>query len=273
MTPSGARLIVTSVAACCAFIVLTLPRATAPRPPLLLPTDAERELPDTLATEARQADEAAALAGPAFERLSRLEAEQGRSEVGPGEPPGVAGERALGLQRLLTVLEREHPGATVALRAHSMTRLWPALRGDLDPAEEQEVLGSFPRMLERYGAARDGRRLAPRSVVHAMYKARWNVLHGLPQDAGFSPAEERAFWGWAAAHVESASADGMDPLRFEAIRRYAAAEGPAARELLAFGAYEAREYAHAARLYQDLFEETGHLRYRNHARASLLLAQ
>ena len=51
MTPSGARLIVTSVAACCAFIVLTLPRATAPRPPLLLPTDAERELPDTLATE------------------------------------------------------------------------------------------------------------------------------------------------------------------------------------------------------------------------------
>lgn len=269
LTPSGARLIVTTVAACCAFVVLALPRPVPPEPPVIFPADAERELPETLAREREQARGAQGLAGQAFERLRRLEAEQGRAEVGPGEPHAVSQERHLGLLRLLALVEREHEGATVSLRAEALVALWPALRGELEPQAEQEALGSFPRMLERYGAARDGRRLAPKSVVHAMFKARWNVLHGLGQTDGFTPAEARAFWGWAAAN---APAD-AHALRLEAIRGYAEARGPATRELVAYGAYHAEEYARAARLYDELFEETGFLRHRNHGRAALLASE
>lgn len=269
LTASGARLIVTTVAASCAFVILTLPRAVPPQPPVVFPADAERELTTTLTREATLAESVRGLSGPAFERLRRLEAEQGRAEVGPGEPAGVAEERRLGLTRLLTLVEREHEGATAALRAEALVRLWPALRGELEPAAEQEALGSFPRILERYGAARDGRRLAPKSVVHAMFKARWNVLHGLDQADGFTPAEARAFWGWAAANTPPEA----HALRLEAIRGYADADGPATRELVAYGAYQAEEYARAARLYDELFEETGALRHRNHARAALLASE
>ena len=257
------------MAASCAFILLALPRAVPPRAPVLVPLDAERALPGTLERERELARAVSGYEGVAFERLRQLEAEQGASEVGPGEPPGVAAERALGLQRLLQVVEREHEGAIVALRAEALVRLWPALRGDPEPAAEREVLGSFPRILERYGAARDGRRIAPKSVVHAMFKARWNVLHGLEQDDGFTADESRAFWGWAAANAPAGSVD----VRLEAIRGYAAADGPAARELVAYGAYQEGQFAQAARLYQELFEESGFLRYRNHARAALILAE
>jgi hypothetical protein len=269
LTASGARLIVTTVAASCAFVILALPRAVAPQPPVIFPADAERELVTTLTREAELAEGVRQLGGPAFERLRRLEAEQGRAEVGPGEAAGVAEERHLGLQRLLTLVEREHEGATVALRADAMVRLWPALRGELEPTAEEEALGSFPRILERYGAARDGRRLAPKSVVHAMFKARWNILHGLDQADGFTPAEARAFWGWAAANTPAEA----HALRLEAIRGYADADGPATRELVAYGAYEAEEYARAARLYDELYEETGFLRHRNHARAAMLASE
>jgi hypothetical protein len=260
---------VTTVAASCAFVLLAMPRAVPPRPPLVFPADAEQQLAGTLAEEAELARAVEGYSGPAFERLARLEAEQGRSEVGPGEPPGVASERALGLRRLVSLVEQQHEGATQALRAAALVKLWPALRGELEPTQEQEVLGSFPRILERYGAARDGRRLAPKSVVHAMFKVRWNVLHGLEQGDGLSPAEARAFWGWAAAHGPA----GDQALRLQAIRGYAAAEGPATRELVAYGAYAEGSYARAARLYQELFEQTGSLRQRNHARAALILSQ
>lgn len=269
LTPSGARLIVTTVAASCAFILLALPRGVPPRAPVILPLQAERELPATLERERELARAVSGYPGVAFERLRQLEAEQGASEVGPGEPPGVAAERALGLERLLQVVEREHEGAIVALRAEALVGLWPALRGDLEPAAEQQALGSFPRILERYGAARDGRRIAPKSVVHAMFKARWNVLHGLAQDDGFSAAESRAFWGWAAANAPA----GSEEVRLEAIRAYSAAGGPSARELVAYGAYQEGAFARAARLYQELFEESGFLRHRNHARAALILAE
>lgn len=269
LTASGARLIVTTVAASCAFVILALPRAVPPQPPVMFPTDAERELPATQAQESELAEGTRDLTGPVLERLRRLEAEQGRAEVGPGELPGVAEERRLGLMHLLRAVEREHPGATQALRAEALVQLWPALRGELEPTAEQEALGSFPRMLERYGAARDGRRLAPKSVVHAMFKARWNVLHGLEQVDDFTPAEARAFWGWAAAHAPVEAQE----VRLEAVRGYAAADGPATRELVAYGAYQAHEYARAARLYDELFEETGFLRHRNHGRAALLASE
>ena len=42
---------------------------------------------------------------------------------------------------------------------------------------------------------------------------------------------------------------------------------------MAYGAYQAEEYARAARLYDELFEETGALRHRNHARAALLASE
>jgi len=257
------------VAASCAFVVLGLPRAVPPAPPVIFPADAEHELVITLAREREQARAATGLTGRALERLRLLESEQGRAEVGVGEPPGVEEERHLGLMRLLVLVEREHEGAIIALRAEALVALWPALRGELEATAEQEVLGSFPRILERYGAARDGRRLAPKSVVHAMFKARWNVQHGLDQTDGFTPAEVRAFWGWAAAN---APAD-AHALRLEAIRGYAEADGPATRELLAYGAYQAEEYARAARLYDELCEDTGFLRYRNHGRAALLASE
>lgn len=269
MTPSGAKLIVATVAACCAFVVLSLPRAVPPQAPVFFPTDAERALPDTLQRERAAAAAVTGYSGAAFERLQRLEREQGLSEVGPGEAPGVAEERALGLRRLLSVVDQQHDGAVEALRAHALQQLWPALRGDLEEVEEQAVLGSFPRILERYGAARDGRRIAPKSVVHAMFKARWNTLHGLEQDDGFSPEQARAFWGWAACNAPAIAAS----VRLEAIRRYARAGGPLARELVAFAAYQEGEYARAARLYDELFEESRFLRHRNHARAALILAQ
>ncbi len=270
LTSSGARLIVTTVAAGCATVLLCLPQAVAPRsPPALWPEAAEAELAQTLLAEERIAAAAESYEGRALERLRALQAEQGRAEVGPGEAAAAAHERALGLQRLLSLVAQENEGAVEALRAQALVQLWPALRGDLDADAEQVALGSFPRMLERYGAARDGRRLAPKSVVHAMFKARWNVMHGLEQTDGFSDAEAQAFWGWAALHAPNASED----FRYTAIQGYARAHGPATRELLAYAAYQERSYARAASLYADLFEETGKLRFRNHARAALLMAQ
>ena len=264
-TPGGARLIVAAVAAACGTVILCLPAGVPPQhPPPIWPDAAEAALPAALAADVELARAAESYEGRAVGRLRRLYAEQGLAEVGGGEDPNATHERSLGSSRLLALVEAEHAAAARALRAEALVELWPALRGELGLEREREILGSFARILERYGAAVDGRRVAPRSVLRVMYAARWNVIHGLERTEGFTDAEAQAYWGWAALHAPVEGPRGA-AVREEAMREYAACGGPDADALRAYVAYGERAFAQASALYQRLFESTGALRYRNHA--------
>ena len=274
LTPSGSRLIVAAFAASCATIIVCLPAALPPAlAPPIWPDAAEAALAADIEEDARQAAIAETLDGRGVARLRRLYREQGQAEVTVGERPEVARERGLGLTRLLNIAERDREGATAALRGAALHQLWPALRGDLEPDDERALLGAFPRMLERYGAARDGRRLAPRSVVRAMFKARWNVVHGREPTDGFQSHEAEAYWGWAALHAPAASEQTQSvDVRGLAMAAYVQAGGPHARELQAYATYRSGAFARSAGIYGALFDETGHQRFRNHARAALLMS-
>lgn len=267
LTPSGGRLLVTVVGAACAIVVLTIPQASLPAEMPALEVDG-----DAFEAALRRDTELAAspIEGPLAERLRSLLDEQGRAEAGRPEPVEAEEERRLALRRLRALIEREGEveERRASLRASAAVRLWPALRGQLEHDAEQAVLGSFPRMLARYAAARDGRVVAPYLVVHAMYKARFNFLVGVDPTDGFTQSEKHAYWGW----VATSAPDAPESLIRQAVREYAAAGGRGARELQAIAAARDGRPAIASRMFSRLYDETGLLRYRNYSRGTLYLA-
>ena len=158
LTPSGSRLIVAAFAASCATIIVLHPRGD-PSGPLRRPSGRRRRRRPSRRISKRMRGRPPSRR-PSRGRGSRASggsiASKDSRRSARGERPEVGRERWLGLTRLLNILEREHEGATDALRGAALSDLWPALRGDLEPEEERALLGGFPRMLERYGAARDG---------------------------------------------------------------------------------------------------------------------
>lgn len=253
LTPSGARLILGATAAGCAAVLLAIPQAVIPYegPGLRLDRNAVAAVVDSEAS--REAPR-----GEHVERLLELYAEQGRVETTPGESRQAFTAREVAIREAIAHLDDDEVDA---LRAAAMQKLEPALGNELSDEEEAEVLGSFPRMLERYDAAEEGYLIAPMFVVRTLFKGRWNGIHRRELTEGFSDVELQAYWGWLGLHAESA------PLarRLEGIARYARAGGGHADEARAFLAFLNEQEARASAEYAAIYEKRGDLRARNHA--------
>lgn len=198
--------------------------------------------------------------------LERLLAAQGRAEVGPGESAEAFQERQAALSEAADRVRRTHGhDALPALRARDTGRLEAALAGALEAETRDALLGSFPRMLERYGLVVGGERIAPFFVTRTLFKARWNALVHLPPTDGFARSELRAYWGWLALHSSGADV----ALREAALDRYAAAGGERVNEARAVLAHRAGHPSEAARWLDRAVSRHGGLRLRNHALALL----
>lgn len=267
LTSSGARLIVAVTAAGCAGLLLTLPRAVVPTgpPELVFPPSALH------AVEERDQELAAnAPTDDASDRLRALIREQGRAEVAEGESEeSFAARREAVASVAAEVAEAGGVDAIAALRAEAVLGLDGALGGRLAREEEEEVLGSFPRMLDRYGAQADGVQVAPPLVIRSLFAARWNAIAGRALTEGFSDAELAAYWGWLALGPNDAPAQ----MRADALAAYALAGGPSAAEARAWDAFARGDMVQAAALYRRASEATGDLRLRNHALAAQALVE
>jgi hypothetical protein len=257
-TPSGTRLVVTVVAGACAALLLVMPRPIPTRelPPLVLTGPAVDEV---LARDAA----AVAPSGELADRVRRSVEAQGRAEVGEGEPAEVYEARLRDLRAAATELVRtEGEDALDALRAEATSELTRALAGELPREREEAVLGSFPRMLERYGATRDGVVVAPRFVVRVLFAARFDAIVRGDPTARLSPVERRAYWGWLALAERPVPA----ALRERALAEYARAGGWGSAEATAIAANEAGRTSDAAQRFGEL-AASGNLRWRNAALA------
>lgn len=260
-------MIVAVSAAGCAGLLLTLPQAVVPTgpPELVFPPgalDSVEERDRELAASVR--------AGDASDRLRALVREQGRAEVAEGESEEAFAARREAVAAVVQeIVESEGVEAIAALRAEAVLGLDDALDGRLDREEEEAALGSFPRMLDRYGAHAEGVQVAPPLVVRALFAARWNAIAGRELTEGFSDEELAAYWGWLALGAE----DAPPQMRAEALAAYARAGGPNASEAQAWEAFARGDMVQAAALYRRASESTGDLRLRNHALAAQALVE
>ncbi|MBX3251594.1 MAG: hypothetical protein KF901_30725 [Myxococcales bacterium] len=257
LTPSGARLMITITVGACAALLLVVPRPVPARelPPLAL---------DPAAIDAAlEAEAARAALAPRDEVATRLReqiAARNRAEVGPGEAPEARADRDRALEEAAgAFLERHGEEGLRAVRAEALERLEPALAGALSTEDEEALLGSFPRMLERYGAATEGRVTAPPIVVRALFAARFDAMLGREPAASLSDVERQAYWGFVALGSHAVPAE----LRGRALREYASANGPGAQEALALAALEAGRELETMSTIEALVAETGDLRLRN----------
>lgn len=238
------------------------PARPAEMPALVLPAPevaAAIAAQDALAAEAVDSEEET--------QRRRLYLAQGLAEVRMDDSPEQYEARASGLTQLARMIAARDPHELAAARARDVTRMLPALRaeGDLDATERAQELGVFPRMLERYGAIVDGRRIAPELVVRTNFLARWNGIHGLVLTDGMGPVELRAYYGWLALEGGEAPVG----MRREAVEAYAAVGGTRVWEARGMLAYEAGEMAEAHAAFAQAADLTGSLRLRNHALAAL----
>lgn len=262
MTPSGMRLGLLVFLAVGAGVAWTFPRPVFPRslPVLVVPDvdDAARAEDERLADSVPDAPDVA--------ELRALFLEQGRAEVGEGETAETFQARGQTLlQKARSVRSAHGTEALHALRAEAMQALAPAMAGELEQDEEEARLGSFPRMLERYGVTVGGEVRAPKRVVRALYLARWNAIHRLELTDGMAREDEQAYWGWLALHAEDA------PLarREEAARRFLAAGGHAANEAVGIYALRRGRPTEASERFARAHEMTGSFRVRNHGLAAM----
>ena len=242
-------------------VATAVPRAVAPAALPLFEVDLAQ------ADEAVRADEAAAAGAPQSDVAARLKLvyeQQGRAEV-LGDSETSAQGREASLRALVAELRAAGGDRAVgALRARAMRELGPALDGRLPPDQRDAVLGSFPRMLERYGLTRAGRVVAPRFVVRTLFKARWNAVHRLAPTDGFGQAELRAYHGWLALRADAAPI----AARIEAATAYGRAGGERADEARGVLLFRAGHAEQAADAFVKAYERSGSLRLRNHGLAA-----
>ena len=273
LSASGARLILTSTAASCAALLLWLPRPVEPTelPALHLEP---RAIGQVLQREGR----AQMPQGPSADQVVALFRAQGEGET-EGDTPEALQLRQRRVRESLTRLREEHgPDALAATRAAMTHPIDKILRGDTPEADDNALLGSFPRVLRRYNAAVEGRISAPMFVVRTLYKARWNAIFQLSPTDGFEDVEKQAYWGWLALHARDQSAACPEcradiALRREALRNFARAGGAAAEEAAAVFAFRNGRPDEASQIFARLHERTGALRFRNHALAALAAMQ
>lgn len=257
-TASGTRLVLTVGAGACAALLLVIPRAVVPRelPPLVL-------TPSALAEVTARDGTLRAPTGELADRVRRGVEAQGRAEVSEGEPVAAYDARLRDLREAAAELARtEGDEAIDALRAEALAELPAALAGELPREREEARLGSFPRMLERYGATRDGRVVAPEPVVRALFAARFDAIVWGDPVARLSEVERQAYWGWLAFSPQPVP----NELRERALRGHARAGGWGSREALALHARDDGRTSEAERRLGELAAD-GNLRLRNAALA------
>lgn len=258
MTPSGGRLIVTATAAACAYVVVALPRAIEPRePPWFLES-----------APAAAAEPAPIPPDPMLDRLIELILARGAFEAGGSEPPSATRERADRTRMLAASVERNLGAEPLEAVARDLVRrIEAAIVGDADA--DPALLGDFERQLARYGAVREGRRVAPRVVVRALAAARVAALLQMEPTRFMSDGEAEAYFAWAALHAGS----DREELRELGLGGWRAHDAVRADEARAYHAYVSRRHDEAARLYQRVHEATGELAARNHSLAALVRAE
>lgn len=246
------------VSLACAALLFWIPRAVAP---VELPS---LQLSAAEVDAALKADAQAArttLASPRVATLERLMLEQGRSEQAGSEEVGPYDARRAALVREYAALAAE-VGAqrALALRARAAERLEAALDMKLPTADARAVIGAMNSMLARDAVSVDGYLVAPRFLVRTLYKARWNLLHGLAVDHQFARVEKQAFHGWEALNVERL------PLarRVEGLRAYEQASGQHVAEAWGVLSFRAGELQQAAQMLELAYREHPSLRLRNY---------
>ena len=222
------------------------------------------ELSPSEVARAIAADEAAAKKAPhtpAAETLRALLAHQGEMELVGAEKFETYSKRrealAKGYAALASVLGES---SALGLRAEAMNELDRALDLQLPLARAKIVVGSLGQMLEREGASNDGQLTAPRFVARTLFKARWNLLHGLRPAHRFERIEQQAYFGWEALHAERLPI----PQRVEALGGYAKAGGQRVQEALGVLLYQHQEYQQAAIALHNAYKSDPSLRLRNY---------
>jgi hypothetical protein len=254
--PIAALLLLTLTTAC-AGLLLAQPRSVPPfeLPSLVLPEDAVRAAIAKDAQDARKAPSTAA--ARAFETLLD---EQGQVEAHGSEgSESYASRRAALVQSYKTLAGEAGEAAALRLRAKGVQRLEDALELRIDTTRARAVIGALNSVLERENASRDGYLVAPRFVIRTLYKARWNLLAGLPPDHAFERIERRAFYGWQALHSESVPTE----KRVAALHEYGLAGGDHVEEALGILLFRLGDYAQSARALETAYRKQGSIRLRN----------
>ena len=264
VTPAGAKLIVGTFAAGCVYFLAALPRPVLPREAPALRLDAAAAAAVRSADAQAELDESEALSRLRELVTAQRQREARSRELSTGDAPDTThGARMAALgEAAAALVEDAGEGALEAFVAERVRGLRSVLEGRVEPQHEGALVGSFPRMLERYGLAENGTLVAPEVVVESLFKATVNAVLQRELTAGLEPVEVQAYWGWLAFREGGDLAQ-----RRAALQRYREAGGDAAAslELEAWLAFRAGKSGEAAQLYQRIAEENGSLRARNHA--------
>lgn len=245
-----------------AIVALAAPRPVAPTetPGLVLSPD--------VAIEARERDrELAAEAPTGIPAETVLDAyrRHGLAERSGTNPETYRYDRRSIVRATALLREEGGENAISALRAAVTEHLDEGLRGTLDAADQDALMGTFIETMSSYGIIDDGEWRAPDVVVRTLFKARFNAALRLELTEGLSPVELEAYWGWLAFEAHDAPTD----RRLEALRGYEQVTGTTQLEALGTLLFQAEQYLAAAEAFEGAYRETGNLRLRNHALAAM----
>jgi hypothetical protein len=242
-----------------AALLLVRPRVVTPRelPSLVLDRDA--------VAKAIAADQDAARRAPRTATANALRAaltEQGEQELIGSERRELYRKRRERLAQNYAALVAENgEAAALQLRAEAVGELDRAIDLELPFARARVVIGAMGEMLQREGASFDGQLTAPRFVVRTLFKARWNLLHGLRPAHAFERIEQHAYFGWQALHAERLPI----PQRSEALLNYAKAGGARVEEARGVLYYMHDEFEPASTILTAAHAADPSFRLRNYA--------
>ena len=254
------------LAVACSLLLASLPRAITPSelPGLVLP---EREVEKVIADDTARATSAPETASGA--ELMRLFLEFGQSEIAALENVSLAELRRRLLRRAYDrVVAADGAQAALALRARALAKFEDALALRLKDAQLAGVLGVFPNVLSQHRATYDGEEVAPHFVLRTLYKARWNLMVGLPVDFEFARVEKLAYFGWMGLHADNLPLS----VRRKALLSYAAAGGANAAEAQGVLAFLDKDFATAIDQLERAHAERPSLRLRNYIQGAHVAA-
>jgi hypothetical protein len=242
----------------CAALLLVRGRAVEPYE---LPS---LELSASEVARAIAADVASARGAPrgkTADGLRGLLTHQGEMELVGAERYDIFNKRRAALAKgFATLVTEVGESKALGLRAEATCELDAALDLKLPLARAKIVVGSLGQMLEREGASVDGELTAPRFVARTLFKARWNLLHGLAPTHRFERIERQAYFGWEALHAERLPI----PQRVEALGEYAKVGGKHIDEAHGVLLYQHQEYQQAATALRAAYNAEPSLRLRNY---------
>lgn len=238
-------------------LILLAKRPTAPTQSIGLQYDTAAAASEMSKDEALSKKKLSAEA----KRVLELRNNRNLSQLGRMPPEWDRAAESTELGELGAKLRTSAADQLETLRARVADEAIAALTGKLKPEEAERVLGGSIAMLRRYKLAIGPHLRAPRFVLRTFYKARLNQLLGLSAIDGFSEAERLAHFGWPAFHATNTPA----AQRIQMLDLYQQEKGERAQELRPELLLRAGAPGKAITVYEGLAEQTGNLRYRNHA--------